>query len=1280
MIEDNFMKESAKSEYFSKNIIDINFIKIAYPKFRNETEEYIIDYYKDEGWLKGIDPNAEFSNELYLNTHPDVREANIDPFEHFINFGKQEGRISFISTWGQDINELINSARIDIVLSKFDPEFYRECNDELKELSDRALVSHYLIKGWKENIDPSRRFSTRDYLNLNDDVAKSGLNPFLHYLMHGQYEDRIAKIDLLTVQENKTTIEENHAHSDNYMIFKENSDGISKSRNLNSNKKLIAFYLPQFHPIKENDDWWGEGFTEWSNVSLSRPLFSGHRQPRLPRKFGFYDVRVPETRNKQFELAKEHGIDGFCYYYYWFNGRKILDRPLNDTLNGKVDPFPFCICWANENWTRRWDGQESDVLLSQDHSLSSDEDFLNDIIPILKNEQYIMYNDMPVLMIYAVQKMADPRQTVKRWREIAREAGFKDLYLIAVQSFGYGDPRSDGFDAAAEFPPHFKYDCVPEEISGSFHNENFSGHVFGYKDVVNKALARTDEPYTLHRAAMCAWDNSPRRKSKATVFFGANAFDYERWLTYILQKSYVNDTMVFVNAWNEWAEGSNIEPDNVFFNSFLLATKRAKETSYLKSLSGIWNKEEFQINNPASAVFEPVLLVGHDAHRNGAQLNLLSFAKELRKQKVPFVILLLGEGVLLDEYKMVGETIVTSSEFLNSSHGSNLLYDLYERGIRRAICNTTVTGKIARTLKTTGYNVVNLIHELPFAIRLYDLQDALNQIADYSDCIVFATKFGRRKIENIVNLNPNKTAILPQGLYNKNIEHSLEDNVIFNNIPTTSKIVIGVGYGDYRKGIDVFVQVARQAYEIDNSIHFIWIGDIESEYLARIREEIASPGWSGNFHMPGFMPVYQALNKADLFLLTSREDPFPSVVLEALAAGLPVIAFQNSGGHVELEDCADVYLVPYLNTASMTTTTITLLNDHKIIEQARKRGPNLIQNSYNFERYVEKINFIATLNPHNKNIGRQAKWIKLDDIPLETAAIIPNYNYDRYLPSRCASVINQSLGVSEIHIFDDASTDNSLEVIKSIKQTDRRIQLHTSSENSGSPFKKWRDGIRASNTELIWIAEADDLCELNFLEALVPHFLDPEVVLAYAHSVPIGENDERLNFNYDDYLSDVDPELWKRSFKMKGVDFSVNFLTSLNTIPNASAVVMRRSAAINVIDEVAEYKACGDWLFYYLMAQQGIVAFHHLPLNYHRRHSHSVISKTERNDIYLDEIFRFANRINSQEVYNPAQISRLVMRLKSEYKHYKGDQHPNRLEDHELFSAVIRNLEIKAGY
>jgi hypothetical protein len=348
---------------------------------------------------------------------------------------------------------------------------------------------------------------------------------------------------------------------------------------LESSVRAIAFYLPQFHPIPENDEWWGRGFTEWTNVVRARPLFEGHEQPHLPTDLGFYDLRVPEVREAQADLARASGIHGFCYYYYSFGSKRLLERPLLEVVESGQPDFPFCICWANESWSRRWDGAEAQVLVAQDDSDATYRRFIHEVLPILSDRRYIRVDGAPVLLVWRVGRMPDATGTAASWREAALAAGLPGLYLCAVQSHDSDiDPRAHGFDAAVEFPPApWHGDRIdPRTLAGL--DPDFTGQVFDYRDLATRLVAREAPPYRLLRGVMTSWDNTPRRGPAAFLFRGSSPREYESWLRASTAWTEFHnppaERLVFINAWNEWAEGAHLEPDQRHGRAWLDATAR----------------------------------------------------------------------------------------------------------------------------------------------------------------------------------------------------------------------------------------------------------------------------------------------------------------------------------------------------------------------------------------------------------------------------------------------------------------------------------------------------------------------------------------------------------------------------------------------------------------------------------------------------------------------------------------------------------------------------------
>ncbi len=338
--------------------------------------------------------------------------------------------------------------------------------------------------------------------------------------------------------------------------------------------KALAFYLPQYHPIPENDEWWGKGFTEWHNVTRARPLFAGHYQPHLPGELGFYDLRVPEVREAQAELARTHGIHGFVYYHYWFKGRRLLERPFEEVLKSGQPDFPFALCWANEEWTRGWDSQTGHVLMRQEFSELDDRAHIRYLINAFKDHRYITIDGRPLMLIYRPTLIPDLMRTSEIWRAEVQKAGFPDLYLCWVESWGIPPggkgPQPFGLDASVGFMP-VQGDRLHPPV------ESLRGHrILDYESAADWAMSLLDSPWKRFPSVMVGWDNTARRARGATIYHGATPDRYEHWLRVTsdaLAGVRDEENYLFILAWNEWAEGNHLEPDQRYGRAFLEATR-----------------------------------------------------------------------------------------------------------------------------------------------------------------------------------------------------------------------------------------------------------------------------------------------------------------------------------------------------------------------------------------------------------------------------------------------------------------------------------------------------------------------------------------------------------------------------------------------------------------------------------------------------------------------------------------------------------------------------------
>jgi hypothetical protein len=345
--------------------------------------------------------------------------------------------------------------------------------------------------------------------------------------------------------------------------------------------RAIAFYLPQFHPIPENDRWWGKGFTEWTNVTRAKPLYEGHVQPRLPADLGFYDLRVPETREAQASLARQHGIEGFCYWHYWFSGKRLLERPFNEVLSSGKPDFPFCLAWANATWSGIWHGNPEKALIKQEYpGIDDHRAHFESLIEAFTDERYIKVDGKPVFLVFHPVEFPDPQKFTEIWREHALEHGLSGLHLVGIAHPSW-DPLKFGYDAV----------CVDyftavrsriEPVNPAREHVNKGGltsdgpTVYKYRDVVENAF--TTDIYTGHQhpCIIPNWDNTPRSQRLGVVYEGSSPDLFSLHLEAALElvrEQAAERKLLFLKSWNEWAEGNYLEPDQLYGDALLRALR-----------------------------------------------------------------------------------------------------------------------------------------------------------------------------------------------------------------------------------------------------------------------------------------------------------------------------------------------------------------------------------------------------------------------------------------------------------------------------------------------------------------------------------------------------------------------------------------------------------------------------------------------------------------------------------------------------------------------------------
>lgn len=954
--------------------------------------------------------------------------------------------------------------------------------------------------------------------------------------------------------------------------------------------KLVAFYLPQFHPIPENDEWWSKGFTEWTNVSRAVPQFEGHYQPHLPEALGFYDLRVPDVQRRQVELAKRYGIGAFCFYFYWFAGRRLLELPILQYLENSGLDLPFCLCWANENWTRRWDGLDAEVLIAQDHSPTDDIRFIEHVSRYMRDPRYLRVNGAPVLLVYRPSLLPNMRATTERWREWARLHGLGELYLVYPQSFETCDPAEYGFDAATEFPPNLSGPpIVTDQVQ--LYNPNFSGIVYDWRVLVERSRQYSRPAYKLFRGVCPSWDSEPRLSGRGVIFINSSPDGYGEWLQNAVadtrQRLRGDERMVFVNAWNEWAEGTHLEPDRRYGYAWLQASRTAL-------LAAGANQDDTPPRR--------VVVVTHDAYPHGAQYIALYMAKGLAESlDCEVEIVCLGDGPLKADFAKYGRVHDLTGVDPMGAEAQRLAANLFQRGFQQAIINTTVGGLFLATLKQAGLRCVSLIHELREIMLSYGLQAHALKIAEHADYVVFPAPEVERSFSEFATIGEERVVIRPQGLLKRTglaagdrwfAREALRQEF---GLAADAKIILAVGYADLRKGADYFLEIAAGVVTKDRLAHFVWLGHSDAEIDLKVSALAqAKPALSGHIHFIGRRDdtsVYYA--GADVFALTSREDPFPCVVLEAMDAGLPVVAFSGSGGANALIAEGVGENVPKDDLGAFAASILRFLGDDEACSAIAQRGPAIIAERFSFRQYLFEL-------------------LTLLGMPLrKVSVLIPNYNYEGYLADRIGTILKQTYPIYEVIFLDDASTDDSLALARRLlADAGVDYRIFPNPVNSTSVSLQWKRGVELARGDFVWIAEADDLSDPAFLATVLKGFDDSGVVLSYCESKQIDEFGGLLANNYHDYVSDLGRERWSRQYVNSGEDEIGCYMAVKNTIPNVSAVVMRRRELARVltenIEDIRSHRVAGDWKTYLHLLPNARLAYFPQALNLHRRHQKGV--------------------------------------------------------------------------
>ncbi|EQD64261.1 glycosyl transferase, group 1 family protein, partial [mine drainage metagenome] len=565
---------------------------------------------------------------------------------------------------------------------------------------------------------------------------------------------------------------------------------------------------------------------------------------------------------------------------------------------------------------------DQEVLVAQHYSPEDDIAFITALEPLLRDPRYIRVDSKPLIVLYRPSILPDAAATLRRWREYCRKVGIGEIFLAMVQ-FDVEDPRIYGFDTAIEFPPHkLAKGLAPINDQLQIVNPRYSGYVIDYQSVIERARQHEAMGFHMIRGVFPSWDNEARKPGQGYTFANSTPERYREWLAmaadYARQHPVADgESLVFINAWNEWGEGAYLEPDRRYGYAYLQATRGA-------------------LQKRVASQSRRIVIVSHDAHSHGAQYLALHMAREFKEVfgfKVDVV--LLGEGRLRGEFERWATLHDLAGVDPQGNKARQVARGLADAGIEMAIANTTVSGPFAKTLNEAGLRVIGLVHELPGVIEQNRLAEHARSLAACADRLVFPAAQVRQGFERCVRLDASKVSIRPQGLYKLNryavtggrerASQALRNRL---NIPALARVILCVGYADRRKGIDLFVEIGKRLMQDRDDVHFLWVGHFDVRHEPAIRDAVCAAGLQDRFHFPGIdadTDLYYA--GADVYALTSREDPFPSVVMEALQVGVPVVGFEGAGGFASLLGHGAGVLVPAFDTAAFACALRGVLDE-----------------------------------------------------------------------------------------------------------------------------------------------------------------------------------------------------------------------------------------------------------------------------------------------------------------------------------------------------------------
>lgn len=1147
-----------------------------------------VRHYLAAGWKEGRNPSAGFDTLHYLSRNRDVAESGINPFYHYLKHGRAEGRMPLpLALAAEDRPQVEAFFDADWYLKGFAPD--RRPADP---------VEHYFQTGWREGRDPAPWFSTRVYLAQNADVRADGQNPFLHYIRSGRFERRVFGSGRVASE----ALYAAHAAATSCgPLFEDWAPAIAAGRAPGA--RVLAFYLPPRAPLAG---------------MAALPRFEGHVQPRLPREPDLHHPDPVTAFRRQIDLARKAGVHGFCFPCDPVGGGHPPQSPAERMLADPGLDFPFALIWTNGGGPGL-DGADPPVGGT---AATDDAALVDGLARFMQDPRHLRIGGRPPVFLCRTDALPGGKARLDALRGLFRDRHGLEPLLMQARAIGSADPLPAGLDGAIELPPQATGAQPASRLAETrLLDPGFQGDIHSYAEAVETAARLPAPAFPLIRCAFPAWDTEPRHPGRGRIYAGSTPAAFEGWMrdtiAFARRHPVGGEAVVAVASWNGWDSGSQLEPDVHFGHAYLNALARA-----VHGVAAL----------PAQGRSR-VVIAGHDAHRHGAQQLALMIGQLLsRRFGVDVAFVLLGGGPMVADYDRIGPVHVLDG---TPARLDEVLRRLRAEGYSGCITNTTVTGGLVPSLKAQGFAVVSLVHELGQLIRSYGLTERARLLAGGADRIIFPAEVVRDSFLAEAGPAAQAVEVVPQGLYRPELLEAplptAADRAAARlrlGLPETGRLVVTVGYGDLRKGIDRFAQVGAELCTADPEMRVAWVGATEAITTDWAFADVERLGLGDRIRRVGHVAdIADWYAAADVMFLPSREDPFPSVVLEAMAGGLPVVGYAGTGGCDGLIAAHGALVDPVKPGAAAEAIRrlATLPQDLRQPEAASRR--RAIATGHDFAGYC--FGLLQRLNPALARVS----------------VILPSYNYEAHLPMRLESIFDQTHPLAEIIVLDDASTDRSVEVIRQVAGArGRDIRLEIGAQNSGSPFAQWKKGLALATGDYVWIAEADDTADPRLVARLIRRMQAAGADLGFSDSWQIDAGDARTADSYVAAMTEFPPETFRQDFAMEGEDFLRRFLAVKNVILNVSSVVFRREALARALqavgEELSDYAVAGDWRLYAeICAAGGRVVYDATALNGHRRHAASVTHALQI-DRHLSEIGTVQRKIASRLDLDPATRAR----------------------------------------